>query len=221
MTFKKVGLMVSALLVTVGLAGCGAANLPEGDVKIVNQEVSGVIGLLLESADYGPNQSTVASMLLPTGSSYDINMTVEQYENGELVNTIDIPTYTTETMEKNSIVHMILNIGQGDVKSIFSIAEVDKEKTTNDKNPEYKAVKTDAPAINFENRVAIEQYGGALNQDVVLAAYTTGGSAAINLETYQDEVANYNTVSVVKANITQKKNKSVAIFSNAFSVKAT
>ena len=204
MTFKKVGLMVSALLVTVGLAGCGAANLPEGDVKIVNQEVSGVIGLLLESADYGPNQSTVASMLLPTGSSYDINMTVEQYENGELVNTIDIPTYTTETMEKNSIVHMILNIGQGDVKSIFSIAEVDKEKTTNDKNPEYKAVKTDAPAINFENRVAIEQYGGALNQDVVLAAYTTGGSAAINLETYQDEVANYNTVSVVKVNITQK-----------------
>ena len=204
MTFKKVGLMVSALLVTVGLAGCGAANLPEGDVKIVNQEVSGVIGLLLESADYGPNQSTVASMLLPTGSSYDINMTVEQYENGELVNTIDIPTYTTETMEKNSIVHMILNIGQGDVKSIFSIAEVDKEKTTNDKNPEYKAVKTDAPAINFENRVAVEQYGGALNQDVVLAAYTTGGSAAINLETYQDEVANYNTVSVVKANITQK-----------------
>ena len=204
MTFKKIGLMVAALLVTVGLAGCGAANLPEGDVKIVNQEVSGVIGLLLESADYGPNQSTVASMLLPTGSSYDINMTVEQYENGELVNTIDIPTYTTETMEKNSIVHMILNIGQGDVKSIFSIAEVDKEKTTNDKNPEYKAVKTDVPAINFENRVAIEQYGGALNQDVVLAAYTTGGSAAINLETYQDEVANYNTVSVVKANITQK-----------------
>ena len=204
MTFKKVGLMVSALLVTVGLAGCGAANLPEGDVKIVNQEVSGVIGLLLESADYGPNQSTVASMLLPTGSAYDIDMTVEQYENGELVNTIDIPTYTTETMEKNSIVHMILNIGQDDVKSIFSIAEVDKEKTTNDKNPEYKAVKTDVPAINFENRVAIEQYGGALNQDVVLAAYTTGGSAAINLETYQDEVANYNTVSVVKANITQK-----------------
>ena len=204
MTFKKVGLMVSALLVTVGLAGCGAANLPEGDVKIVNQEVSGVIGLLLESADYGPSQSTVASMLLPTGSAYDIDMTVEQYENGELVNTIDIPTYTTETMEKHSIVHMILNIGQDDVKSIFSIAEVDKEKTTNDKNPEYKAVKTDAPAINFENRVAIEQYGGALNQDVVLAAYTTGGSAAINLETYQDEVANYNTVSVVKANITQK-----------------
>lgn len=204
MTFKKIGLMVSALLVTVGLAGCGAANLPEGDVKIVNQEVSGVIGLLLESADYGPSQSTVASMLLPTGSAYDIDMTVEQYENGELVNTIDIPTYTTETMEKNSIVHMILNIGQGDVKSIFSIAEVDKEKTTNDKNPEYKAVKTDVPAINFENRVAIEQYGGALNQDVVLAAYTTGGSAAINLETYQDEVANYNTVSVVKANITQK-----------------
>lgn len=204
MTFKKISLMLSALVVTLGLAGCGAANLPEGDVKIVNQEISGVVGLLLESADYGANQSTVASMLLPTGSAYDINMTVEQYENGELVNTIEIPTYTTDTMEKNSIVHMILNIGQDDVKSIFSIAEVDKEKTTDDQNPEYKVEKTDAPAINFENRVAIEQYGGALNQDVVLAAYTTGGSDAINLETYQDEVVNYNTVSVVKANITQK-----------------
>lgn len=204
MTFKKISLMLSALVVTLGLAGCGAANLPEGDVKIVNQDISGVVGLLLESADYGANQSTVASMLLPTGSAYDINMTVEQYENGELVNTIEIPTYTTDTMEKNSIVHMILNIGQDDVKSIFSIAEVDKEKTTDDQNPEYKVEKTDAPAINFENRVAIDQYGGELGQDVVLAAYTTGGSTTINLETYQDEVANYNTVSVVKANITQK-----------------
>ncbi len=204
MTFKKIGIMISALLITVGLAGCSGVNLPEGDVKIVNQEVTGVIGLLLESADYGPEQSTVASMVLPTGSAYDIKMTVEQYENGDLVNTIEVPTYTTDTMEKNSIVHMILNIGQGDVKSIFSIAEVDKEKTTDEKNPEYKVTKTNAQAINFEQRVAVDQYGGELNQDVVLAAYTTGGSAAINLDTYQDEVANYTAVSVVKANIIQK-----------------
>lgn len=204
MKFKKVGLMISALLMTVGLVGCGAANLPEGDVKIVNQQVSGVIGLLLESADYGPDQSTVASMVLPTGSSYDINMTVEQYENGELVNTIEVPTYTTDTIEKNSIVHMILNIGQDDVKSIFSIAEVDSEKTTDQKNPEYKLTKTNAPAINFEERVAIDQYGGELNKDVVLAAYTTGGSAAITLDNYQDQVANYTAVSVVKVNIAQK-----------------
>ena len=111
MKLKKIGLMVSALLVTIGLAGCGAANLPQGDVKIVNQQISGVIGLLLESADYGPEQSTVASMVLPTGSAYDINMTVEQYEKGELVNTIKIPTYTTNVVEKNSIIHMILNAG--------------------------------------------------------------------------------------------------------------
>lgn len=204
MTFKKIGIMISALLITVGLAGCSGVNLPEGDVKIVNQDVTGVIGLLLQSADYGPEQSTVASMVLPTGSAYEIKMTVEQYENGQLVNTIEVPTYTTDTIEKNSIVHMILNMGQGDVKSIFSIAEVDKEKTTNEKNPEYKVTKTNAPAINFEQRVAVDQYGGELNQDVVLAAYTTGGSAAINLDTYQDEVANYTAVSVVKANIVQK-----------------
>lgn len=204
MKLKKFILMLSAIFVIVGLAGCRAVNLPEGDVKIVNQKLSGVISVLLESADYGPEQSTVASMVLPTGSAYDINMTVEQYENGELVNTIEVPTYTTDTMEKNSIVHMILNIGKEDVKSIFSIAEVDSEKTTDQKNPEYKVTKTNAPAINFEQRVAINQYGGELNKDVVLAAYTTGGSAAITLDNYQDQVANYTAVSVVKVNIAQK-----------------
>ena len=106
--------MMSLLLVT----GCSGAKLPEGDVKVVNQQVSGVIDLLLQSADYGGNQSTVTSMLLPTGSSYDIKMAVEQYEAGQLVNTIEVPTYTTEEMEKNSLIHLILNIGKEDVKSI-------------------------------------------------------------------------------------------------------
>ena len=204
MKMKKIGLMVSALLVTIGLAGCGAANLPQGDVKIVNQQISGVIGLLLESADYGPEQSTVASMVLPTGSAYDINMTVEQYEKGELVNTIKIPTYTTNVVEKNSIIHMILNAGKGDVKSIFSIAEVDPEKTQDKKNPEYKVTKTNAQSLDFDRRVAIQQYGGELNQEVVLAAYTKGGSADINLETYKNELSNYDKVSVVKVTVTQK-----------------
>ena len=192
--------MMSLLLVT----GCSGAKLPEGDVKVVNQQVSGVIDLLLQSADYGGNQSTVTSMLLPTGSSYDIKMAVEQYEAGQLVNTIEVPTYTTEEMEKNSLIHLILNIGKEDVKSIFSIAEVDNEKTTDKKNPEYKMEKTNAPAINFEKRVTLDQYGGELGKEFVLAAYTTGGSSDMNLETYQDELANYETASIVKVTITKK-----------------
>ena len=204
MKVKKIGLMMSAVAVAIGLVGCQSTNLPEGDVKIVNQQVSGVIGLLLESADYGPEQSTVASMVLPTGSAYDVNLTVEQYENGELVETIEVPTYTTDSMTKNSIVHLILNIGQDDVKSIISIAEVDHEKTTDERNPEYKMTKTELPAINFEQRVAIDQYGGESGQEIVLAAYTTGGSTAITLDNYEKQVANYTAVSVVKMNITQK-----------------
>ena len=192
--------MMSLLLVT----GCSGAKLPEGDVKVVNQQVSGVIDLLLQSADYGGNQSTVTSMLLPTGSSYDIKMAVEQYEAGQLVNTIEVPTYTTEEMEKNSLIHLILNIGKEDVKSIFSIAEVDNEKTTDKKNPEYKMEKTNAPAINFEKRVTLDQDGGELGKEFVLAAYTTGGSSDMNLETYQDELANYETASIVKVTITKK-----------------
>ena len=188
------------LLVT----GCSAAKLPEGDVKVVNQQMSGVIDLLLKSANYGEDQSTVESVLLPTGSSYEIKMVVDQYESGELVNTIEVPNYTTDEMEKNSLVHLILNVGKDDVKSILTIAEVDQEKTTDDKNPEYKLVKTETPAINFEKRVTLEQYGGELGKEFVLAAYTTGGSSDINLETYQDEIANYDTASIVKVTITEK-----------------
>ncbi len=192
--------VMSILLVT----GCSAAKLPEGDVKVVNQQMSGVIDLLLKSANYGEDQSTVESVLLPTGSSYEIKMVVDQYESGELVNTIEVPNYTTDEMEKNSLVHLVLNVGKDDVKSILTIAEVDQEKTTDDKNPEYKLVKTETPAINFEKRVTLEQYGGELGKEFVLAAYTTGGSSDINLETYQDEIANYDTASIVKVTITEK-----------------
>ena len=34
-------------------------------------------------------------------------------------------------------------------------------------NPEYKMTKTELPAINFEQRVAIDQYGGELGQEIV------------------------------------------------------
>ena len=72
------------------------------------------------------------------------------------------------------------------------------------KNPEYKMEKTNAPAINFEKRVTLDQYGGELGKEFVLAAYTTGGSSDMNLETYQDELANYETASIVKVTITKK-----------------
>lgn len=208
MNFKKFGLMLSALVVTVGLAGCSGTKLPEGDVKIVKQEINGVIGLLLESADYGQNKSTVASMVLPEGSSYDISLSVEQYEEGQLVNTLDLPTYTTATMDKNGIVHMILNIGEGDIKSIYSIAEVDAENTTDTKNPQYKVTKMNEAPMTFDARTEVSQYGGALNEPVVLAGYVTfkdgGTQEGINLTSYSDEVANYASANIVKVNVVQK-----------------
>lgn len=208
MNLKKFGLMLSALVVTVGLAGCSGTKLPEGDVKIVKQEINGVIGLLLESADYGQNQSTVASMVLPEGSSYDISLSVEQYEEGQLVNTLELPTYTTATMDKNGIVHMILNIGEGDIKSIYSIAEVDAENTTDSKNPQYKVTKMNEAPMAFDARSEVSQYGGALNEPVVLAGYVTfkdgGTQEGINLTSYLDEVGNYAAANIVKVNIVQK-----------------
>ena len=53
--------MMSLLLVT----GCSGAKLPEGDVKVVNQQVSGVIDLLLQSADYGRSEEHTSELQSP------------------------------------------------------------------------------------------------------------------------------------------------------------
>ena len=91
MKIKKISGLLAAVVLTVGLAGCtSGAQLPEGDVKIVNQQVQGVVELLLESANYGNDKSTVASMVLPKDSQYDINLFAEKYLNGELVETKEI-----------------------------------------------------------------------------------------------------------------------------------
>lgn len=135
-------------------------------------------------------------------------MNIEQYENGELVNTITLLAYTTATMEKNSIVHLIFNVGQGDVKSIYSLAEVDAEKTTDTKSPEYKVTKMNEASYDFDARTEVKQYGGELGQDVVLAGYVKFKEGVIkeviDLATYKENVANYAAANIVKVNIVQK-----------------
>ena len=101
MKMKKLSAIVAAVVITASLAGCtaGGADLPEGDVKIVNQQVQGVVELLLESANYGEDKSTVASMVLPKDSQYDVNLYMEKYNNGELIETKELTKYTTETIK--------------------------------------------------------------------------------------------------------------------------
>ena len=84
---KKISFFLAALAITVGLVGCtssATSKLPEGDVKVINQEINGIVELLLEASDYGNDKSTVASMVLPQDSMYNINLTVEKYLNVEL-----------------------------------------------------------------------------------------------------------------------------------------
>ena len=54
------------MALTIGLVGCTgvSAKLPEGDVKIVNQDLQGTVDLL-KSSNYGGDKSTVASVVLP------------------------------------------------------------------------------------------------------------------------------------------------------------
>ncbi|MGL4338383.1 MAG: hypothetical protein ACRCST_15980 [Turicibacter sp.] len=211
MKLKKLSLLAGAALVTVGLVGCSSgAQLPEGDVKVVKQEVQGVIGLLLESADYGANQTTVASMLLPKDAQYNINVVMEEYVDGTLTNTKELANHTTQMIKKDSIIHMIMNAGNTEEsRSIFSIGEVDEEKTTNPKSPEFKMEKTYEPGFNYDLKSDITTLGKALDEEFAISAYVKFKEndvekMAINLDTYADEVGNYASVYVLKAKVSAK-----------------
>lgn len=214
MKIKKISALLAALVLTVGLAGCtSGTQLPEGDVKIVNQEVQGVVELLLESANYGNDKSTVASMVLPKDSQYDINLFAEKYLNGELVETKEIANYTTETIEKDSITHIVINTaklndGEAD-KSIYSIAEIDRENTEESNNPEYKTSKFYGEAIDFDSKSALTQVGKNLDEEAALVGLVKfkeddSEKAAINLDSYKDEVGKYSEVTIIKVKVTKK-----------------
>ena len=212
---KKISVFLAVLAIAVGLIGCTSttAKLPEGDVKVINQEVQGVVELLLESANYGNDKSTVASMVLPKDSQYNINLSMEMYSNGELVENKEIANYTTDTIAKDSIVHIILNTaklndGEAD-KSIYSIAEIDSENTEDSKNPQYKLTKYYGEPINFDSKSSVTQVGKALDEEVTLIGLVKfkeddTEKALINLDSYKEEVNKYSEVTIINAKVTKK-----------------
>lgn len=216
MKIRKISLLLATAVLTLGLAGCmpsGGAKMPEGDVKIVKQPIQGVLDFVLQSADYGTDESIIASMGLPADAAYDVALIKEQYKEGELVETKDITTYTTATLDKNGVVHMIINAGKASEgegsKTMYSFAEVDVEKTTDKKNPVYKTTNFKDAALDYDLKSELEQVGKNLDEEAVLTGYvkfkeddTT--KAAINLETYKDEVSKYAEVNIVKLKVTKK-----------------
>ena len=171
MIMKKIGASIAVLALTFSLAGCmgTTAQLPEGDVKIVNQEVQGVVDLLLKSANYGGGKSIVNSMVLPEGLKYELNLTVENYKDGNLIEEKNLANYETDSIEKDSIINIIINSAklndeEAD-KSIYSIAEIDRENTTDKKNPQYKIAKYYDTAINYDKSVTISQVGKSLDEE--------------------------------------------------------
>ncbi|MBE6053085.1 MAG: hypothetical protein E7212_04085 [Clostridium sartagoforme] len=216
MKIKKISALLATVVLTVALAGCTTANrtkLPEGDVKVVNQEIQGVVELLLEASNYGNDKSTVASMVLPQDSEYNINLVMEKYANGELVETKEIANYATQTIKKDSIIHIILNTaklndGEAD-KSIFSIAEIDSENTKDNNNPEYMITKYYDEAIDFDSKSAVAQIGKALDEEVSLIGLVKfkeddSEKTSINLDSYKDEVGKYSEVTIINAKASKK-----------------
>lgn len=215
MKIKKISTLLVGIILTVGLAGCTTAssNLPEGDVKVVNQEIQGVVELILKSTDYGSDKSTVASMVLPQDSEYNINLSMEKYSDGQLLETKEIANYSTDNIKKDSIIHIVVNTaksndGEAD-KSIYSIAEIDSEKTKDSKNPEYKVSKYYGESIDFDTKSSVTQIGKALDEEVTLVGLVKfkeddTEKSTINLETYKDEVSKYSEVTIINAKVNKK-----------------
>ena len=211
---KRIITMIAAMALAVGLAGCtGGMKLPEGDVKIVNQETQGVVELLLEASNYGRDKSSVTSVVLPVDSEYEVTLVKEKYSMGELVENKEISKYTTETIAKDSIMHIKFNVaklndGEAD-KSIISIAEIDRENTEDSKNPSYKVSKFNDEAIDFDSRTVVDQSGKALDEEQALVAFVKfneddNEKAAINLDTYKDEVSKYKEATIFKIKVSKK-----------------
>ena len=208
---RSLSMLFGMLLLSLTLVGCSSGpQLPDGDVKVVKQDVSGVINLLLESADYGSKSTTVASMLLPKDAAYNVNVVLETYEGEEMLESQELVAYQTQTITKESITHIIMNAGSGEVPSIFSISEIDEEKTEDPKLPEFKMTKTYLPALDYDLKVDLEAVGTDLNTDVVLAGYVKFKAddtekAPIDLLTYKEDVKNYEKAYILKANVSPVK----------------
>ncbi|MCI6693949.1 MAG: hypothetical protein MR510_16020 [Clostridium sp.] len=215
MKIKKISTLLVGIILTVGLAGCkkASSNIPEGDVKVVNQEIQGVVELILKSANYGSDKSTVVSMVLPKDSEYNINLSMEKYLNGQLQETKEIANYGTDNIKKDSIIHIVLNTakandGEAD-KSIYSIAEIDSENTKDNKNPNYKVSRYYGEPINFDSKTSVAKIGKDLEEEVTLVGlvkYKENDTEkpTINLETYKDEVNKYSEVTIINAKVNKK-----------------
>lgn len=214
MNKKKIIAIISLVTLIIGLKGCASSSvkLPEGDVKIVNQQVQGVVELLLQSTDYGKDKSTVSSLVVPKDSKYNVSLFNEKYINGELKETKEIANYSTETIEKDSIIHIILNTGKltdnEEEKSIYSIAEIDKENTKDSKNPEYKLTKYYGEALNFDSKSSLSQIGTNLDEEVAIVGLVKFKEddiekIDINLDSYKDEVGNYSEVNIFKIKVSK------------------
>lgn len=215
MIIKKLGLSIAVLALTFGLSGCAGntANLPEGDVKIVNQEVNGVVDLLLQSASYGDGNSIVNSMVLKEGSKYQLDLSLEKYIDGKLIEEKELASYESDNIEKDSIINIIINSANSNNenvdKSIYSFAEIDRENTKDNKNPNYKISKYYGEAINYDKINTISQVGKSLDEEITLAAFikykdNDSEMKDINLDTYKDEVLNYSEVNIVKLKVIKK-----------------
>lgn len=215
MIIKKLGASIVAVALTFSLSGCmgSTTKLPDGDVKIVNQEVQGVVDLLLQSANYGKGNSIVNSMILPEGATYNLNLTVEKYKDGNIIEEKELASYDTDNIEKDSIINIIINSAklndENVSKSVYSFAEIDRENTSDSKNPNYKISKYYGETINYDKINTISQVGKSLEEETPLVAfikYKDGDSEMkdINLESYKEEVSNYSEVNIVKLKVSKK-----------------
>lgn len=214
MKVKRLSLLVGTLIVAVGLTGCmGGPKLPEGDVKVVTQPAQGVVNLLLESSNYGKENTVLASLVLPKDSKYELNLTMEKYVDGKLEDTIELQNYTTAVMGKNTPVNLVANTSKvndkNKFKSIFSFAEIDEKKTTDDKNPEYKVTKVFEEPMNYDVKVESESIGTDLGKVIPVSAYVKfkdddKEKNKIELNNYKEQVKNYKEVNVLNLKVTKK-----------------
>ena len=107
-----------------------------------------------------------------------------------------------------SWIDKLLSDDNEEEKSIYSIAEIDKENTKDSKNPEYKLTKYYGEALNFDSKSSLSQIGTNLDEEVAIVGLVKFKEddiekIDINLDSYKDEVGNYSEVNIFKIKVSK------------------
>jgi len=187
MQLKRIIAVLVLFLAGSGLMGCHDESLSvANEVKVENQTFDVITQMLLESAPLEAD-SLMMAVSLPSQEQYEIQLIVEEYENGKLMNSEPVVTSITDEITEDSLIYLIIHAGINETGSRFAIAETHSDTgfvissallppifNTSEDGRAQATVETDTKDVSDEMLLA------------VFVQFSSDTVSVYNLEEYED-----------------------------------